>query len=196
MILWRYTANRLHLLRSIAMSTPPARTHKRFQFNLRFALVFITAACLMLGFMAWLLPNDLPITGKIVSYGMILLVLVFAAWTFLRGQQNPWTTPADYVTVKVDAKWLRRVQSPFVMGPIAALTGVSITFAPLALLWCGQAEQFGLVEWIVAPICFLTIYLVPGFYMRLAHEVMAELLKSRTEQGQEASADISRQRAD
>jgi hypothetical protein len=170
------------------MSTPPAPTRKRMQFNLRFALVFITAACLMLGFLAWLLPNDLPISGKIVSYGGILLVLVFGAWIHLHGQQNPWTTPADYVTVKVDAKWLRRVQSPFVMGPIAALTGVSISFAPLGLLWCGQAEQFGLVQWIVAPLCFLTIYLVPGFYMSLASEVMAELLKAGNEQRQEAAA--------
>jgi hypothetical protein len=173
------------------MSMPPPRTRKRMQFNLRFVLVFITGACLMLGFMAWVLPNDFPITGKIVSYGSILLVLVFGAWIYLHGQQNPWTTPADYVTVKVDAKWLHRVQSPFVMGPIAALTGVSITFAPLGLLWCGQVEQFGLVEWIFAPICFLTIYLVPGFYMRLATEVMAELLKAEKEQGQEAPGSAS-----
>jgi hypothetical protein len=64
------------------------------------------------------------------------------------------------------------------MGPIAAFTGVSLTFAPFFLFWCGQADNFGVFEWIAVPLCFLVIYIVPGFYMSLASEVMAELFKS------------------
>lgn len=64
-----------------------------------------------------------------------------------------------------------------IMMPVAALTGVSLTFAPLYLLLCGQMEEFGIVEWILVPVCFLVIYVVPSFYMGLAGEVMAQLLK-------------------
>jgi hypothetical protein len=170
------------------MSTPPVRTPGRFQFTLRFALGVIAAACLAFGFFQWAVPGDLPLEYKMGLYAMFLTVLLYAAWAFLRAQQNPWETPTDYVNVKLDARWVRRVKSPIVMGPIAALTGVSLTFAPLTLLWCGQVEQYGLVEWIVVPLCLLTIYLVPGFYMRLASEVIAELLKSGNEQGEKDPA--------
>ncbi len=64
------------------------------------------------------------------------------------------------------------------MGPIASLTGVSLTFAPAYLLWCGPIEELGILEWVGVAACFLMIYLVPSFYMSLASEVMAQLIKS------------------
>jgi hypothetical protein len=64
------------------------------------------------------------------------------------------------------------------MGPIAALTGVSVTFAPLYLLQCGQMANLGILQWIIVALCFLVIYFVPGFYMKLAAEVIAELIKA------------------
>jgi hypothetical protein len=57
------------------------------------------------------------------------------------------------------------------------LTGVSLTFAPFYLFWCGQWQQLGILEWIVVALCFLVIYFVPGFYMHLASEIIAELAK-------------------
>ena len=60
---------------------------------------------------------------------------------------------------------------------MAALTGVSLTFAPLYLLWCGQMQEWTVFHWIAVIACFLTIYFVPGFYMSLAAEVIGELVK-------------------
>jgi hypothetical protein len=162
-----------------AMPTTP----DRFQFNLCALLLLLTAACLMLGVFKWILPNDVPAGLTIGAYVAILATLLLAAWEILRARQRPpWTTPAEYVTVQVDAKWKRRVKSPLIFGPIAALTGVSVSFAPLALLWCGQAAQYGPLEWVIVAISLLTIYLVPGFYMRLASEVIAQLLKPEPDQ--------------
>jgi hypothetical protein len=163
------------------MAASPRRTRKPIQFTVRTLLFTITGACLLLALLHWMLPKDLSAADRLTIYALYLAMLVFGVWIFLSGRQNPWTTPTDYVTVKVDARWQRRVKSPIVMGPIAALTGVSMTFAPMGLLWCGQVEQFGLVQWIVAPLCLMTIYLVPGFYMRLAGEVIAELLRVQRE---------------
>ena len=164
------------------MPAPPHRTSKGIQITLRSVMLMTTGACVMFGFLYWMLPSDFPVAAKTKIYSVSLAMFVIGTWMFLSARQNPWTTPVDYVTVKVDAKWKCRAQSPIVMGPVAALTGVSLTFAPMGLLWCGQVEQFGLLQWIVVPLCILTIYLVPGFYMRLAGEVMAELLKAGSEQ--------------
>jgi hypothetical protein len=163
------------------MAQSPRPTRKPIRFTSRYVLVLVTGACLLLGLLHWILPSELTASDRIKISFLYLAMLVFGAWMLLSARQNPWTTPTDYVTVKVDARWQRRVKSPIIMGPIAALTGVSMTFAPMGLLWCGQVEKFGLLQWIVAPLCFLTIYLVPGFYMRLAGEVIAELLKSGSE---------------
>jgi hypothetical protein len=38
-------------------------------------------------------------------------------------------------------------------------------------------QQFGIVEWIAVASCFLVIYFVLSFYMNLASEVIAELVK-------------------
>ena len=152
----------------------------RFRYSVRSLLVVVTATCALLGLLQWVLPNDLPIEARIMMYVVIAASIAYAVWGFYRAKRHPWRTPEEFVTVKVDAKWKRRVKSPVVMGPIATLTGVSLTFAPLCLFWCGQSEKFGVFEWIAVPLSFLIIYIVPGFYMSLAGEVMAELFKSET----------------
>lgn len=151
-----------------------------FRFSMRALLLTLTATCVLLGILQWVLPNDIPVGMRIGLSVVIAASIAYAVWIFYQSKRHPWKTPDDYVTVKVDAKWRRRVKSPVIMGPIATLTGVSLTFAPLCLFWCGQADEFGVFEWIAVPLCFLVIYLVPGFYMSLASEVMAELFKSET----------------
>jgi len=160
------------------MVTNPNRNPVRF--SVRTLLLILTATCILLAILQWVLPKDLPLGIKIFLSSMISLSIAFAVWIGYQRQHHPWKTPEDFVTVKVDAKWKRRVKSPIIMWPIAALTGVSVTFAPLYLYWCGQAEEFGVFEWIAVPLCFLMIYIVPGFYMSLATEVMAELFRLET----------------
>jgi hypothetical protein len=46
------------------------------------------------------------------------------------------------------------------------------------LVWQGQAQTWGVVDWVLVCLSFLVIYVVPGFYMKLAAEVIAELIKS------------------
>ncbi|MCX7428406.1 MAG: hypothetical protein NTW96_22605 [Planctomycetia bacterium] len=75
----------------------------------------------------------------------------------------------DKVTIEIDAKWARWINSPW-CWPMAALTGVSITFAPLYLYWQGQTAE----TWKVA-VCFAVIYLVPLFYIKLSTEVIRSL---------------------
>jgi hypothetical protein len=152
----------------------------RFQFKLRTLLIIVTVACVLFGLLAFLLPNSLSIQFRAIIYVSYTAALALAIWSIYRSKRDPWKTPTEYVMVKVDAKWKRRIESPLIFGPIAALTGVSLTFAPLFLLWSGPIEKFGVVQWITVPLCFLIIYLVPGFYMRLAAEVMAELRKAET----------------
>jgi hypothetical protein len=162
------------------MVTNHKRNPDRFQFSLRTLLIIVTVAGVLFGLLEWLLPTDPPIGDRLFMYVMIAAVIAYGAWSVYRAQRRPWQTPTNYVTVKVDARWRKRVKSPLIIGPIGALTGVSLTFAPLYLFWCGQAEEFGIAEWIAVPLCFLIIYIVPGFYMKLASEVIAELLKSET----------------
>ena len=77
------------------------------------------------------------------------------------------------VTIELDTKWTRLVRSPIYVI-VSALAGVSISFAPLFLYWSGQGK-FSSYEWIVVPLCFVIIYLVPLFYVRLGSAVAKEL---------------------
>jgi hypothetical protein len=100
--------------------------------------------------------------------------------------ENPYQSPlspataatlpptAGKVWVVVDRKWVGRVRSPWMLG-IAALTGVSVTFAPFCLLQLGAFANWTYVHWLAAGVCMVVIYLVPGFYMRLAGEVLRQL---------------------
>lgn len=148
------------------------------QFRLRTLFLIMTATCVLLPILLAILPEDLPFEMKVYLLLMYAALAAYGARIVHQSKHRPWTLPEDTLAVQVDAKWLRRVKSPFIMGPIAALTGVSLTFAPAYLLWCGQMDEFGIVEWIAVPVCFLTIYVVPSFYMSLASEVIAQLLKA------------------
>jgi hypothetical protein len=156
------------------------RNRDRFQFPLRALLLVFTAACIMFGLLAMLLPKALTIGTRIAIYVVYTLMFAYAVWAIVQAKRRQWAAPKEVVTVQVDAKWKRRVHSPLIFLPIAALTGVSVTFAPLYLLWCSQVAEFGIVEWIGVPLCFLMIYFVPGLYMSLASEVIAELRKGET----------------
>ena len=81
----------------------------------------------------------------------------------------------EKIMVQLDGKWVRRVKSPLFWG-VSALTGVSSTFAPLFLYWCGKGE-FPEHSWWLVPVCFSVIYLVPLFYIRLAGEVIASIYR-------------------
>ncbi len=86
---------------------------------------------------------------------------------------------SDKVMIEVDAKWVRRINSPWYWA-VSTLTGVSITFAPLFLYRYGQD---GGATWKVAT-CFALIYLVPLFYIRLgAHVIRAIRRQTGKESG-------------
>ena len=146
------------------------------RFSVRGMLLAVTAACALLGLLQWLLPKDISVWSRAWTSAIVVGLAAYAVWIYRRSKQ-PWRPPSELVTVKIDAKWKRRVKSPYITGPVGALTGVSVTFAPLYLFWCGPAEELGAWEWILVVASFLMIYLVPGFYMRLAAEVMAAGLR-------------------
>ncbi len=81
----------------------------------------------------------------------------------------------DKVAVQIHPSQRRFAQSPFFFV-IAALQGVAITFAPLALYWCGKGQMSGL-EPIIAPVCFGVIFFVSLFYYMLGSAVVKELRK-------------------
>jgi len=78
------------------------------------------------------------------------------------------------VTVEIDQKWANVARSPLYFV-VAALTGVSITFAPLFLYESGTGRLFPGHARVIVPLCFAVIYFVPFFYMRLGGAVIAEL---------------------
>jgi hypothetical protein len=78
------------------------------------------------------------------------------------------------VSVVIDSRWVKIVRSPIYLV-VSALTGVSISFAPLFLYWGGKGKFFPGYEWIVVPICFAVIYLVPAFYFFLGSTVAKQL---------------------
>jgi len=78
------------------------------------------------------------------------------------------------VTVEIDPKWVKITRSP-IYAIVSALTGVSVTFAPLFLYWAGEGKFYPGYKWIVVPLCFAVIYFVPLFYIRLSAGVIKEL---------------------
>jgi hypothetical protein len=78
------------------------------------------------------------------------------------------------VTVEVDQKWVSLARSP-IYFVVAALAGVSITFAPLFLYGSGKGKFYSGYEGIIVPLCFAVIYCVPGFYFGLGSVVAKEL---------------------
>jgi hypothetical protein len=78
------------------------------------------------------------------------------------------------VTIDVDPMWVRIARSP-IYFILSSLTGVSVSFAPLFLYWCGKGKFYPGYERIVVPLCFAVICLVPVFYFRLGNLVASEL---------------------
>lgn len=82
----------------------------------------------------------------------------------------------EKVTIQIDSRWVRRVKSPL-MWIVAALQGVSITFAPLFLYSSGKGISNSSLNWIAAGLCFGSIFLVGVFYISLGNDVVRELRK-------------------
>ena len=80
------------------------------------------------------------------------------------------------VTIEVDSKWVARINSPL-FAIVQALSGVSITFAPLFLYWAGSWGLTGPVKWITIVVCFALIVIVPGYYMWVASPIVSKLRK-------------------
>ena len=86
--------------------------------------------------------------------------------------------PGNTVTVQISEVWVRRLNSPLFVV-VSALTGVSISFAPLGLLWLGIFNQWNVLTISGAAACFLMVYFVPMFYMRLAGQVIGQLVSKK-----------------
>jgi hypothetical protein len=84
------------------------------------------------------------------------------------------------ITIEIDSKWHRRLHSP-IYKAMSALRGVSVTFAPLFLYWCGQEENiFGAYKYVIVGISFAMIFVVPWYFERLGDVVSKELYKIKT----------------
>ena len=80
------------------------------------------------------------------------------------------------VTIELDSKWVRVVRSPK-FKVVASLQGVSVTFAPLFLYWSGKDRFLDGFGWSVGLLCFVIIYFVGSFYIRLGGAVIKELVQ-------------------
>jgi len=81
------------------------------------------------------------------------------------------------VTVDVSPMWVKIARSPIYVI-VSALTGVSVSFAPLFLYWSGKGKFFPGYEWVIVPICFAVLIGVPAFYFRLGSLVATEIRKA------------------
>lgn len=82
------------------------------------------------------------------------------------------------VTVEIDPKLVKFVRSP-AFSIVAALQGVTVSFAPLFLYWSGQGKFYHGYESFIVPLCFAVICLVPLVYFRLGGAVIKELRKQQ-----------------
>jgi hypothetical protein len=78
------------------------------------------------------------------------------------------------VTIEVNPKWAWFVRSPLYVV-VSALSGVSVSFAPLFLYWSGKGTFHPGHERIIVPSCFAVIYLVPSFYLIVGQAVANEV---------------------
>jgi hypothetical protein len=83
------------------------------------------------------------------------------------------------VTIEIDSKLAKIVRSP-AFSIVAALQGISVSFAPFFLYWSGQSKFLHGFEWFVVPTCFAIICLVPLAYFRIGNAVIKELRKNET----------------
>ena len=95
---------------------------------------------------------------------------------------NPYSAPVvqdhptadESATVAISGVWVRRINSP-IYFVVAALTGVAVTFVPMALLALGIKNEWDMLTVAVAALCFAIVYAVPLFYIRLAGEVIRQI---------------------
>ena len=80
------------------------------------------------------------------------------------------------VTIEVDSKWVARINSPLFII-VQALTGVSVSFAPLFLYWAGSWGLTGPEKWITIVVSYALIVIVPGSYMWFASPIIRQLRK-------------------
>jgi len=80
----------------------------------------------------------------------------------------------ESVTIQIGATWAKIARSP-IYWIVATLQGVSVTFAPLFLYWSGRGGYFFGREWIIVPLCFAVVYLVPLFHFQFSNRVIEEL---------------------
>ena len=84
----------------------------------------------------------------------------------------------ESVTIQVGARSAKIARSP-VYWIVAALQGVSLTFAPLFLYWSGRGGYSFGHEWLFVPLCFGVMYLVPLFHFQFSSRVIEELRRPR-----------------
>ena len=80
----------------------------------------------------------------------------------------------EKVTIEINSTCAKIARSP-IYFVIAALQGVSVSFAPLFLYWCGKGGYFQRYERVIAPLCFAMIVLIPLFYFAIGGAVIKEL---------------------
>jgi hypothetical protein len=84
----------------------------------------------------------------------------------------------ESVTIQIGATWANIARSP-VYWIVAALQGVSVTFAPLVLYWSGRGGYSLGNEWVIVPVCLAVMYLVPLFHFQFSNRVIQELRRPR-----------------
>ena len=82
------------------------------------------------------------------------------------------------VTVEISPMLQKIARSP-VYFLVAALQGVSISFAPLFLYWCGTKDFLKPHALWIVPLCFLAIWIVGFFYIFLGSPVVKELRRGQ-----------------
>ncbi len=76
--------------------------------------------------------------------------------------------------IEIDESWVKRINSP--LGKLAqALTGVSVSFAPLFLYFYAKGMQPLGPAWIGIPVCAFSILLAGFFNGKLSQYVIAQL---------------------
>jgi hypothetical protein len=83
------------------------------------------------------------------------------------------------VTIEIDSKWLKRVNSPL-FRVVQTFQGAAVSFAPLFLYESGKG-WFRNYEYAVAVSCLAIILLVGFFYIRLGGEIVQELRRKASQ---------------
>ena len=158
------------------------------RFSMKALLIVVTTVCLVSAAVVMFVPPNL----RLIVWFTLMIQVPVIWWSIRQGDRGQARIKAliesrEAITVKIDPKWRRRVHSPW-FYLITAFTGVSVSFAPMALFWCGATPELGLWRWVIGAASFLMIYLVPGFYMSLAGEVLAQLYQQKLSEEEVATS--------